>query len=86
MLRSVLLMLLLIFIARAFLRVAGGVFEGVTGRQHRSGPPQRGVRMVQDPVCGTYVIRERALTLSEGGTSLFFCSPGCRDKYRTRTA
>lgn len=86
MLRFVLLMLLLALVARAFRRVAGGVFQGAAGRQRRSHPPQRGVRMVRDPVCGTYVIPQHALSLTDGGTPLFFCSAGCRDKYHTRTA
>ena len=86
MLRFVLLILFLVLVARVFRRVGGGAFQGVTGRQRRSDPPQRGVQMVRDPVCGTYVIPERALSASEGGTSLFFCSARCREKYHARTA
>lgn len=86
MLRFVLLTLLLIVIVRVSRSVAGGVFLGAAGRQRRSRPPQRGVRMVRDPVCGTYVIPQHALSLTDGGTPLFFCSAGCRDKYQSRTA
>jgi YHS domain-containing protein len=37
--------------------------------------------MVRDPVCGTYVVRERALAASHGSHQVFFCSAGCRDRY-----
>ena len=85
MLRYVLLMILVVFVARAFWRVLDGVVEGVTGqgRQGRKGGvPQHGVQMARDPVCGTHVIPDRALSLSDGQTKVFFCSRSCRDKYR----
>jgi YHS domain-containing protein len=43
--------------------------------------------MARDPVCGTFVLPERALTLVDGRSRVFFCSDVCRDKYRAgRTA
>jgi YHS domain-containing protein len=44
------------------------------------------VSMVRDPVCGTFVVPERAVTLVNGRTTINFCSEACRDKYRARTA
>ena len=82
MLRYALIMILIVFVARAFWRVLDGVVEGVTGPRRQGGVPQRGVQMARDPVCGTYVIPDRALSLSEGRTQVFFCSASCRDKYR----
>jgi YHS domain-containing protein len=41
--------------------------------------------MVRDPVCGTFVLPERAVTVADGSTRVFFCSTACRDKY-TATA
>jgi uncharacterized protein len=85
MLRLVLLPILYLLIGRALWRLIGGVVEGATGR----GPDrvaERGVQMVRDPVCGTFVLPSRAVVISEGPTQLFFCSTLCRDKYRTRTA
>jgi YHS domain-containing protein len=38
--------------------------------------------MVRDPVCGTFVVPDRALMLSVGRRELYFCSSACRDKYR----
>jgi YHS domain-containing protein len=85
MLRSVLLLILVVFLARAFWRVVDGVLKGLSGPNGRR-VPTRGVQMVRDPVCGTYVIPERALTLVDGSRRLFFCSDGCRDKYRASSA
>ena len=81
MLRYVLLMLFLVVAARVLRRVAGGVFHGAAGRPRRSHPPQHGVRMVRDPVCGTYVVRARALTAQRAGRTQYFCSEQCRKTY-----
>jgi YHS domain-containing protein len=86
MLRLVLLVLLVIFIARAFWRVVDGVVEGVSGRRRSSRTPASGVPMARDPVCGTFVVPDRAVTLIDGRQRLFFCSTACRDRYRARTA
>ena len=85
LLRFVLLLVLIVFIARAFWRVVDGMIAGVTG-QPRTRVPQSGVKMVRDPVCGTFLLPERAITLSDGRRQLFFCSTTCRDTYRARTA
>jgi YHS domain-containing protein len=85
MLRLVLLLILIFFLARAFWRVIDGVVEGLSGRP-RSGTPQRSALMERDPVCGTFVLPERAVTLGDGSRRVFFCSPACRDKYRAPTA
>jgi YHS domain-containing protein len=85
MLRLVLLLVLITLVARGFWRVVDGIIEGVTGRG-ATDVPGRGVHMVRDPVCGTFVLPERALTLSDRRQRVFFCSTTCRDKYRARTA
>lgn len=84
---DLLLLVLAMVVARAGWRVIDGVMEGLAGRATpRQGGtvPARGVQMVRDPVCGTYVIPDRALALSDGSGRVFFCSATCRDKYRTR--
>ncbi len=85
MLRIVLLMILVILAARTFWRVVDGVIEGVTGRR-TTGVPDRGVQMVRDPVCGTFVLPDRAVTLTDGRQRISFCSTACRDRYLARTA
>ena len=84
MVRLVLLLILFMFIARAFWRVIDGVIEGVTGQPRSRRTPELRVRMMRDPVCGTYVVPDHALTLSDGSRQLYFCSTRCRDEYRAR--
>lgn len=86
LLRLVLFLVLAIFVARVFWRIVDGVIEGVTGRPPRGRTPQRGVSMERDPVCGTFLLPERAVTLVDGRSRLFFCSKECRDKYQAGAA
>ena len=86
MLRLALIVILIILVARAFWRVVDGVIDGFTGRPPRSARGRRVAQMVRDPVCGTFVVPERAVTLVNGRTTISFCSEACRDKYRARTA
>lgn len=81
MLRLALVLILLLLVARAFWRVVDGIIDGLSGRQ---GSERRGLPMVRDPVCGTFVLPDRAVTLAEGAERVFFCSTACRDKYRAR--
>lgn len=84
LLRSLLLFVLLLVAARAVWRLLTGVAQGASsGRSGRSGPPASppAVKMVRDPVCGTYVVPGRALELARGRETLYFCSEKCRDQY-----
>jgi hypothetical protein len=83
MLRLALLLVLFAVIAHAFWRLVDGIVEGLGGAP---GTPQRPVAMARDPVCGTFVVPEHAVTLVDGSRVLHFCSPRCRDAYRARTA
>jgi YHS domain-containing protein len=82
MLRYLLLLILVAIVARAFWRIVDGVVEGMRGPAPAGRTPVAGVQMERDPVCGTFVVRERAITLGSGDRRLYFCSAGCRDKYR----
>lgn len=89
MLRALLELILIIVVGRAFWRVVDGIIEGLSGRRQTAGRgrthvPDRGVPMVRDPVCGTFVLPDRAVTLTDGGRRLFFCSSACRDAYGER--
>jgi YHS domain-containing protein len=84
---DLLLLVLAMIMARAAWRLIDGVLEGLAGRAGRSAGgqvPARGVQMVRDPVCGTYVIPERAIALSDGSGRVFFCSVACKETYRAR--
>jgi YHS domain-containing protein len=90
MARFVLLLLLFSLLARIFWRSVDAFIEAAGGRP-RSGRgservPQHGASMVRDPVCGTFVLPDHAVTLMDGRSRRFFCSEACRDKFRARTA
>ena len=87
MIRWLLEVIFLALAVRAISRLIGGIIQGVSGQTRqvpRGGPPSHGVQMVRDPVCGTYVVPDRAVSLTEGRTQLYFCSAACRDQYRAR--
>ncbi len=89
MLRIILLFILIAFVARAFWRVLDGVLDGMRsgpGADAAARPPARSVQMARDPVCGTYVVPDRAVVLTAGGNTLHFCSTGCRDAYLDKSA
>jgi len=88
MLRVLLVMLIVFLVSRAVWRLLEGIVEGASGGRSRSGnrAPDRGVAMVRDPVCGTFVLPGSAVTLVEGRACLYFCFDTCRDKYRARIA
>src|SRR6478752_3927620 len=76
---------LLLFLGRAALSLWGGIKEGLRGPAGSGGGvTSRGVQMVRDPVCGTFVVPDRAIALMVGRDHLYFCSTTCRDKYRSR--
>ena len=88
MARFILLMLLIVTIARTFWRFVDAVVRGASGS-----PPQGGarrtntptaVRMQQCPVCGTYVVPGKAISLVSGGTPLYFDSEKCRAEFQSR--
>jgi YHS domain-containing protein len=86
MVRYLLITLLVMLAARAVWRLVEGIVEGVTGARPGRGVPRHGVQMLRDPVCGTFVVPDRAVSLSEGRQRVYFCSNACREKYRARTA
>ncbi|MGE3179543.1 MAG: hypothetical protein AB7O32_18870 [Vicinamibacterales bacterium] len=89
MLRTILLLLLVAFVARAFWRVIDGVRDGLSGATpgaSRGSAAVSGVQMVRDPVCGTFVVPSRALSVSAGGRQFHFCSTRCRDTFNARAA
>jgi YHS domain-containing protein len=85
MLRLLLFIVFAIVIARAFWRMFDGIVEGAGGGRAKRGVPDRSVAMVRDPVCGTFVLPDGAVTLVRGDERLHFCSHACRDTYRART-
>lgn len=53
-----------------------------------STPPQpkaapQGGELRRDPVCGTYIPEATAIKAKIRGETIHFCSPACRDKYKS---
>ena len=78
MLARLLEIIVLLLVIRAAWRVIGSVMKVSAGarRTTASGEP-RGVKLVRDPVCGTYVSPDSAI--SDGKN--YFCSEKCRNEY-----
>jgi YHS domain-containing protein len=78
--------ILLLIVLRLLFRFVAGVLEGLrqpaqVSRGHGAARA-RAVPLAKDPVCGTYVVRDRALTTGTGGSQQFFCSDRCRDEWQ----
>jgi YHS domain-containing protein len=77
---------------RAIWKLLQGIKIGMSVRtaeprqQRETGVPAQGVHMVKDPVCGTYVVPDRAVSMNAGRETIYFCSTACRDKYRAKSA
>ena len=83
MIRVILIGVLLVLIARAFWRVVDGVIAAASGqppRGKRSQPPA--MRLVKDPMCGTFVPPRDSLSLTVRGETHYFCSEQCRASFR----
>jgi YHS domain-containing protein len=88
MTRFLLLFLLMFFLVRFVWRLLGGIVQGAmsAGTVNSQGGARPAapspVKMVRDPVCGTYVVRAKALTTGSGDQTQYFCSEKCRDEFR----
>ena len=86
--RSCCFIVLGVFVARAFWRLVDGIARRVGAAVRRAATARcrpRGVQMVRDPVCGTFVLPDHALTLGRRRARLSSSAPtACRDKYRAR--
>lgn len=89
-LRNLLWLVMLLVAVRAFGRFFVGVSDGARARAGAGGSRRRPsqaespVKMVQDPVCGTFVVPGKALSLPAGDTTHWFCSEQCRSTYASR--
>jgi YHS domain-containing protein len=75
--------IVLLLVIRAAWRMVGSMIKVSAGtrRTDASGEP-RAVKLVRDPVCGTYVSSDSAI--SDGKN--YFCSEKCRDEYRSHAS
>jgi YHS domain-containing protein len=81
MTRLILLAILFIIVARLFWRLVDAVIDGARGGTAPTRRPTSAVKLVRDPVCGTFVTPRPALSVSTGGSTHYFCSEECRRKF-----
>jgi hypothetical protein len=85
--RFLLLLALFVVIARTFWRFFDAVVRGASGPApqgaRRPGQPAP-VKMSQCPVCGTYVVPGKAISIVSGGSPVYFDSEKCRAEYQSR--
>lgn len=82
-----LVFLLILSIAKSFLRGIRTAFEAGATRPRQSAqsaPPtvQAGGELRKDPVCGTYVSTAVSVSRNVNGQPVYFCSEECSRKYR----
>ena len=96
MLGWLLRLLLLFMLVRALMLIVGGLIRGLIGAARVPDEPRPGAgarpmaashgTLVQDPVCGTYILQERALPMKTPVGTAFFCSERCRSAYDAQAA
>jgi YHS domain-containing protein len=76
----VLLVIFLLYIARSVLR---RILSNVLPPKSSPKSDPRVIRgvMIKDPVCGTYVDVQVALTSRKDGQNFYFCSEACRQRF-----
>ena len=82
MIRVLLLAILFLVIAQTFWRLVDGIVAGASGDAKRQRTIKRPLKLVRDPVCGTFVAPKQELSLTAGGTTHYFCSEKCRKAFR----
>ena len=84
MIRYLLIAILVLLIARAFWRLIDGIIEAAGGTT-RSRAKSPAVKLVRDPVCGTFVAPGTSLSLTARGATHYFCSEQCRAEFQRST-
>jgi YHS domain-containing protein len=90
MIRTVLYLLISIFLLTFLRYVIGAITRGFSDMLQPKAPgqgttsPGRGEtagELKRDPVCGTYVAAGASVRKTVRGEVIYFCSTACRDKY-----
>ena len=87
MTRFALLLILFVVAARLFWRLVDAVVRGAIGpqaQQARRGGTPAAVKMQPCPVCGTYVVPGKAISVVSGGAPVYLCSEKCRAEFQSR--
>ncbi len=88
MARFILLFILILAAARFFWRLVEAVVKAASGpaqqASRRGGGTPVSVKMQPCPVCGTYVVPGKAISLVSSGAPVYFCSDKCRAEFQSR--
>ncbi|HEX6161781.1 MAG TPA: hypothetical protein VFZ31_00345 [Vicinamibacterales bacterium] len=88
MARFILLIVLFLLIARTFWKFIDAIVRGASAPRQPQGGTRPGgqsaVKMSQCPVCGTYVVPGKAISIVSGGSPVYFDSEKCRAEYQSR--
>ena len=76
----ILRLLVVVLIVRAIWSFLSGLRAGAS--RPRPVRPQKGMPLVRDPVCGTFVEPTRAISQRAGSQVHYFCSDKCRRAFR----
>ena len=77
--------LLLLVVWRALRTLFAGIVQGASAPPPPApGPPEKGELMVRDPVCGTFVLPSRSVSMRDRRGTHHFCSDRCRQSYQPR--
>jgi YHS domain-containing protein len=79
--RLALVAILLLVVAWGFWRFVDGIIEAFGGLPQKS-RQKRPMKLVRDPVCGTWVAPHNSLGLRAGEVTHYFCSDNCREAFR----
>jgi len=87
--RFILLFILILAAARFFWRLIEAVVRGAMGAPPHAGArpgggPPASVKMQPCPICGTYVVPGKAISIVSSGAPVYFCSDKCRAEYQSR--
>lgn len=73
-----------LLVLRAVGRFMGGLSQAARGDAPRARATDTPVKMTKDPVCGTFVVPGKALSVTADGATVWFCSEQCRDTFTRR--
>ena len=88
MTRAILYLIAFVLVIGVARSVIGIVSKGFADLFNPASSPAPGPRiptseaLKKDPVCGTFIGASTALHKTVGGTTYYFCSVECRDKFR----
>jgi len=88
MARFLLLLALFVVIAKVFWRFFDAMLRGASGSAPQGSARRSGaapaVKMSQCPVCGTYVVPGKAISIVSDGAPVYFDTEKCRGEFQSR--